>query len=161
MKLIAGIISARSDDSEVLAELEKEFGSIDLKSDVIPFDFTSYYSDEMGENLKRYWVSFETPVSPDELAAIKLATCFVEKKFSESGKRRINIDPGYLAPSKLVLASTKDFSHRIYLKDGIYAEITLQFAKNRFCSLPWTYPDYKSDTFLKFIAEVRSKLLRP
>ncbi len=159
MKLIVGIISARDDDTPVLFELEKRFGSIDLKSKIIPFDFTDYYSEEMGENLKRYWLDFERLISPEMITEIKLKTNKLEKKFSRGTGRTVNIDPGYLAPSKLVLPSTKDFSHRIYLNEGIYAEITLQFAKNKFQFLPWTYPDYKSGTFMDFIMGVREKLL--
>ena len=159
VKLFAGLI-ANSGSIISAAEklLAKEFGAIDLESPVIPFAFTDYYSEEMGQNLLRKWVSFEKLSQPEDLSRIKVKTNSIEDKFSSGNKRAVNIDPGYVSLSKVVLASTKDFSHRIYLSKGIYAEITLIYKQKEFISLPWTYPDYKSETALKFLSGIRGIL---
>lgn len=153
------MITSLNTDKDVLDTLERKYGKIDIKSEVISFDFTTYYFSEMGCPLKRYWFSFSDLIFPEQLADIKLETNQIERDFSVDGKRRVNIDPGYLALSKLVLASTKDFSHRVYIKDGIYAEVTMRYIKKEFQFLPWTYPDYRTETFIRFISEVRNRLL--
>ena len=156
VKLFTGIIAVSRDvAAEALGALEAKFGAIDVKSPVISFDFTDYYAPEMGEGLIRQWVSFEKLIEPSELAGIKITTNEIEEKYSSSGKRRVNIDPGYITPAKVVLASSKDFSHRIYLSGGIYGEITLMFRHNNFIPLEWTYPDYKSAAALNFFMEIR------
>lgn len=159
VKLFAGLI-ASSDAKITEAEklLTKKFGKIGLESPAIPFTFTDYYGAEMGQALIRKWVGFEKLIQPDELSKIKVTTNALEEKFSALGKRAVNIDPGYITLSKVALASTKDFSHRIYLSNGIYAEITLLYKQKEFVSLPWTYPDYKSETALKFFSEIREIL---
>ena len=156
VKLFAGLI-AGSENKIAEAEklLVKNFGAIDFESPVIPFTFTDYYSKEMGANLLRKWVGFEKQASPEELSKTKVKTNTLEERVSKRGPREVNIDPGYITLSKVVLASTKDFSHRIYLSQGIYAEITLLFKQKEFVSLPWTYPDYKSETALKFFLGIR------
>jgi hypothetical protein len=160
VKLFAGIISSCEEITKnALEKLEEKLGKIDIKSDIVDFDFTSYYNPEMGENLKRFWVSFEPLVFADELAGIKVFTNGMEEKFALNGKRRINIDPGYLNPANIILASTKDFSHRIYLAQGIYGEITLIYKKQDFIKLPWSYPDYVSPAAKKFLLEARAKLM--
>src|SRR5271157_1080432 len=159
VKLFAGLI-ANSGNKITEAEklLIKNFGTIDLESPVIPFTFTDYYSAEMGRNLFRKWISFEKQADPEELSKIKVKTNSLEDKFSKLGLRSVNIDPGYVTLSKVVLASTKDFSHRIYLSKGIYAEITLIYKQKEFVSLPWTYPDYTSATALTFFSGIRGIL---
>ncbi|MDR1195374.1 MAG: DUF4416 family protein [Endomicrobium sp.] len=161
VKLFCGIISA---DEEMIgkafAELKKRLGEIDIVSGIVDFDFTSYYNAEMGNTLKRFWISFEKLVFADELADIKVFTNSIEDEFAVDGKRLINIDPGYLNPANVILASTKDFSHRIYLAKGIYAEVTLIYKKEDFIKLPWSYPDYLSPAAKKFLLEARTKLMR-
>ncbi|MCP4631866.1 MAG: DUF4416 family protein, partial [candidate division Zixibacteria bacterium] len=124
-------------------------------------DNTKYYNDEMGEKLFRKFVSFEELIDPSQLPAIKIFSNDIELRFSRPGcdspKRRVNIDPGYLELSKLILASTKNFSHRIYLNDGIYGEVTLIFRGNEFTYLDWTYPDYKTSFAKTFLMDVRNK----
>jgi len=161
VKLFCGIISAGQDITDkALQKLEEKFGNIDIKSETVPFDFTSYYNPEMGENLKRFWAAFETLISADELSGIKVFTNEVEDLFAVCGKRRINIDPGYITPANVILASTKDFSHRIYLSKGIYGEVTTIYKKEDFIKLPWSYPDYLSAPAKKFLLEARIKLMR-
>jgi hypothetical protein len=135
--------------------LTKKFGPVRLESEIIPFEFTDYYTPEMGKNLWRKFVAFKRMVSPEKLAAIKLFTNRLEETYSRNKKRRINLDPGLLTPARVILASTKDFSHRIYLKSGIYAEITLLFRKGKFEMLAWTYPDYRTESYLKFFSALR------
>jgi hypothetical protein len=121
---------------------------------------TEYYLPEMGEDLKRQFVSFKRLVNPQELAATKILANQLELRICRDlgmpeERRLVNLDPGYLTLSKLVLATTKDFSHRIYLRDGIFAESTLHFEGGRWVSWPWTYPDYASGRYHVFLDEVR------
>ena len=156
VKPVCGILAATPSLAEEAEKaLEAAWGGIDLKSELIQFDFTSYYEKEMGKNLWRRWVSFKDLSDPGTLAGRKKASNDMEKNLSSGGYRRVNLDPGYLSMAKLVLASTKDFSHRIFLSDGIYAEVTLIYRHDAFSALPWTYPDYQSETALKFLLKVR------
>ncbi|MDR1695755.1 MAG: DUF4416 family protein [Endomicrobium sp.] len=161
VKLFCGIISSGQNSTEkALEELEKKFGTADLTSKTHPFnDFSDYYNPEMGKDLTRFWISFEKPVSAADLAPAKVWTNSLEDSLSVNGKRRINIDPGYITPANVILASTKDFSHRIYLKDGIYGEVTTIYKKSGFVKLPWSYPDYMSETAAEFLSAARAKLL--
>lgn len=139
--------------------LEEHFGPIDLRSDILPFTFTGYYNGEMGKGIQRQFYSFEKLIMPDEIATIKVQTNIIEELLASSKKypvnRPINIDPGYINESRLILASTKDFSHRIYLRDGIYAEVTLNYRGERYETFPWTFPDYKTIVYHSFFLKVR------
>lgn len=139
--------------------LEEYFGPIDLRSDVLSFNFTDYYNEEMGTGIQRQFYSFKKLIMPDEIAAIKVQTNRIEGFIASSKKysvqRPINIDPGYMNESRIILASTKDFSHRIYLRDGIYAEVTLNYRRGRYESFPWTFPDYRSHDYQDFFLKVR------
>ena len=130
-----------------------------MESETLPFEFTAYYTPEMGPNLLRKFVAFKKLISPERLAAAKIFTNRLEKTYTQKGKRRINLDPGILTLAKVILASTKDFSHRIYLNSGVYAEVTLLFRKGRFEALPWTYPDYRTEPYLKFFRILRDGFL--
>jgi len=158
------MISADARLFDTAAErLADEFGPIDLTSDVMPFDLTHYYDEQMGSPLYRRFVSFREPFAPDHLADAKLTTQAVEADFATAAEpggpaRPINLDPGYVAPSKLVLASLKDFSHRVYLGRGVYAEITLMFRKGRWEALPWTFPDFASGRYDAFLTSARERL---
>jgi hypothetical protein len=112
--------------------LKKQFGSIDFESQTLDFNYTDYYAPEMGSHLKRKFISFSRLVPIQDLYQIKLYTNRLEAKFSQGRKRRINIDPGYLDLAKLVLATTKDYAHRIFLRKGIFAEVTLSFKNDSF-----------------------------
>jgi hypothetical protein len=156
VKLIIGFISA---DEKWFARVEKSlisrFGAIDFQSEILPFDYTDYYAKEMGKDLKRKFIGFKRLIPCQRLPAIKLFTNQLEQRFSKGGKRMINIDPGYLTEAKLVLASTKDFCHRIYLGEGIFAEITLTYTKNSFRPFEWTYPDYGSREYINIFHHLR------
>jgi len=142
--------------------LAKAFGLVDLTSQVIPFDFTDYYDKQMGGPLCRRFVSFQEPFDPGRIAEAKVFTNRLETELaalSAGGPPRpINLDPGYVAESKLVLASMKNFSHRIYLGQGVYAEITLLYRKGRWEPLGWTFPDYASGRYDAFLTAVRDAL---
>lgn len=141
------------------AMLSERFGPIDTESEVYPFTFSTYYVKEMGTPLVKRFVSFADLIAPDQLADIKRFANGLEQRIPRTdGKpgRGVNLDPGYLAAAKVVLATTKDYSHRVYLGGGIFAEVALQFRCGAFESLPWTYPDYKTDLALTYFARVRT-----
>lgn len=160
VRLLVGIIACDEKIIETAVPMMVEqWGPIDARSGTIPFDFTDYYEKEMGKGLLRQWVSFSRLISPADLAGIKAGANNIECRLAVDGRRRINLDPGFVDSARLVLASTKDFSHRIYLSGGIYAEITMIYGKGHFRFLGWTYPDYRSDTALNFFREIRNKYI--
>ena len=157
--LICGLLAADPGlFTEAETALEKEFGPVADRSLIVPFDFTEYYRPEFGPNLVRRWVGFHPPCSAVLLATAKLATIEIEKALAEAERRRVNLDPGLLTMHNLVLASTKDYSHRIYLRDGIRAELTLDYQHGAWQPLPWTYPDYRTEACLEFLARCRRRL---
>ncbi len=141
------------------------FGEIDKKSEIYDFyKFTDYYENEMGKGLKKYFVSFKELIKREDIADIKLKTNELELEFAhktpEGFKRRVNIDPGYIAEAQLVLPTVKGYSHRIYLQKGIFAEVTLIFEHKSFKPLPWTYPDYRTELAIEFFNNVRENYLK-
>jgi hypothetical protein len=158
---------------ELEKKLEDMFGKIFLKTESFNFDYTTYYNLEMGDILKKKFYAFENLILESKLAEIKVSTNDIEKQFSENNCRKINLDPGFVDLAKVVLASAKDFSHRIYIGKGIFAEITLMYSNSKkdkklisenveiekyslnYKFLPWTYPDFKSENYLKFFEEAR------
>jgi len=156
VKLIAGFIYKDEGSLErTQGILCRYFGSIDHQSRPIDFSSTGYYPREMGAGLKKRFVSFSRLIRQDSLARIKILTNKIEKRLSCKGCRTVNIDPGYLTSAKLVLASTKDYSHRIYLEKGIFAEITLSFRGKSFLPLDWTYPDYRTAEYIEVFNKIR------
>ncbi|MHC4476229.1 MAG: DUF4416 family protein [Planctomycetota bacterium] len=164
VKLIIGILAADRQclDAAVKA-VESEFGKVDFVSDVWPFEQTDYYKDQTGDNILRQFVSIEQPINPGRLADIKHKTNELEQKLAASLgldlPRPVNLDPGVIEPSKLILASTKNYSHRIYIGQKMYAEVTLIFDKGRWRHFEYTYPDYRQQCYFDFFDKVRSKLV--
>jgi len=163
--LIAGIFYADRDVlARVMTELEASYGPVKYESPEFPIDMTTYYESEMGPELYKRFVCFERPFDLDEFAPVKVFTNELESKYAlyteEGMKRRINIDPGYLIMSKLVLASTKNFSHRIYIGNGIFCEITLSFYRGFFKPHATTFPDYQTPLALEFFTKVRGYVKR-
>ena len=170
VKLIAGFIfKDKTLYQRAKSAMLRRFGASDFESTIIDFNFTDYYAPEMGTGLKRAFISFKKLIKPNDLAAIKVFTNALEEKLAykrhtdfsfKAGcvlyKRRVNIDPGYVDMAKLVLASTKDYSHRIYLGKGIYAEITLRYQNKSFTHWDWTYPDYRTVEYLAVFNTVRA-----
>lgn len=143
---------------EAQQSLETSFGEIIMESPAIKWDFSDYYKDEIGEPIYRGFLFFKNLVDQENLSQIKLITNEIERNLSSDGKRNINLDPGYMTPAKIVLASTKDYSHRIYLKDGIYAEVTLIFKKGQFVPHVNTYKDYQDGRYLRIFMIARKLL---
>ncbi len=158
-KLIVGILAASTASlPAVELALTGRFGPFDLAGPLLPFTFTKYYEKEMGTEIVRKFFSFERTIDPGELPAIKRWTNELETRFEGSVPRPVNLDPGYVTLSKLVLASTKDYAHRVYVGDGIHAEVTLLWTKGSFVPRDWTYPDYRTPEVLAFFNEVRRRL---
>ena len=183
VKLIVGMLARQADRLEqARRRLEEAFGPVDLASEPMDFDATDYYEREMGRPLVRQFLAFERLIRPEELAAIKLRTNQMEMELvgqttttpmstSPTGEtpraaslpgvlrpRVVNIDPGYVTPGKLVLASTRGFAHRVYLGQGIFAEVTLMFMHGRWVSHACTFPDYASGRYDAFLGRVRDRL---
>jgi len=163
-KLIVGILAAgRQALTAAAAALAEAFGPIDATSDIWPFTHTDYYKDQIGPEILRQFVSHARLVMPDQLAPIKLETNTIEQGLAHSlalpWPRPVNLDPGLIEPSRLTLASTKDYCHRVYLRDGIYAEVTLVYKKGMWLSMPYTYPDYQQPHYHAFFSAVRARLI--
>ena len=160
-KLVIGSFSPDKGSFSQTAELlTAEFGEIDIVSSWFPFDYTNYYTDEMGGPLFRRMISFAQLIEQDRLADIKHVTHRIEQKFtSDGGRRTVNIDPGYLLRERFVLATGKNYSHRIYLGKSIYADLTLIFSGGAYRPLPWTYPDYAAGDMQAFLVRVRKKYI--
>ncbi|MFH1753355.1 MAG: DUF4416 family protein [Candidatus Omnitrophota bacterium] len=156
IKIVAGFIfNDLAVFDRTIASISKKLGPVDHKSEIFDFDYTDYYEEEMGKGLKRSFVSFERLRRPDRVWELKNFTNKIETGSSHSGRRRINIDPGYLTLSKLVLLTTKDYAHRIYLGGGIYSEITLFYKDGSYRPWEWTYPDYATQDYISFFKSVR------
>ena len=159
VKLICGIIfSDRKARALAEEKLKQLYGPIDLISPTFAFDITDYYEKQMGKSLKREFLSFERLISSESLSQIKLHTNQLEEEIRvalKAGKRVVNLDPGYLTSSALIMATTKNFAHRIPLQKGIYAHLELLFTRKEARPLDWTYPDYKKEGYQKFFMDVR------
>ncbi len=157
------VVAAFSRHSEALAwardRLEKDFGPLARTSPLFDFHQTTYYEPTMGAGLKKQLLAFRELVRPEGLAGIKLHTNDLERELAVGGgfaePRPLNLDPGILSLGKFQLATTKDQAHRIYLRDGIFAEVTLRFQAGAFEPWPWTYADYREADVRAFLKEVR------
>jgi hypothetical protein len=164
VKLIIGILAANRQCLHAATEcMTSKFGRADLTSEVWPFESTDYYKDETGPRILRQFVSIERLIDPGRLVKIKLKTNKLEQKLSKTLgiplPRPVNLDPGFIEPSKLVLATTKNYSHRIYIGKKMYAEVTLIFDKGRWQPLAHTYPDYREQNYFDFFERVIAQLL--
>jgi len=166
--LMAVFSAAPSAFDWVRKRAETQWGPLALESEPFPFEtFTDYYAKSMGMTLpKRLW-AFEKLINPDALPKIKCVTNDWEAAFKVqvckacadgSVERPLNIDPGYIDLGKLILASTKDHAHRVYLSEGIFAETTLMYTQKQWKAMPWTYPDYQSADYQKFLTQCREYL---
>ncbi len=161
-KLVCGVLFNPAVEWAFVEDaLAADFGEIDLHSPTWPFDFTDYYDHETGPGVQRTFVAFERLVAMDALPDIKRRTNEIEaelaRRLDVPAPRPVNLDPGYVDAAKLVLATTKDQAHRIYLRDGLYAEVTLTFRGGRFEAWPWTYLDYASGRYHEFFGQVRGR----
>jgi len=141
---------------EVETVLAQTYGAVVLRTPPMPFIQTTYYEREMGPHLTRLYMAFDPLISLAALATVKHTTNRLETMWSTArGQRRVNIDPGYLDLAKVVLASTKDHSHRLYIGDGIFAEVTLRYRQHAWQPWEWTYPDYRLPATLAFFHQLR------
>lgn len=138
--------------SKYYGKIEMEFGSFEFTS------FSQYYREEMGEKLYKNFYIFKKPVFLENFYRFKLESIAIESNYLSDGKRNVNIDPGSLTLYQLSLLTTKAFSHRTYLAEGIYAECTLIAEGSNYAPLPWTYPDYKTSEALAFFKEAKKYL---
>jgi len=138
------------------------WGPVVLESPVFEFTETDYYRKSMGGEIKKQFFAFERLIDPERLAEIKRTTNDWETEYAELAShaepRPLNLDPGYITLAKLVLASTKDHAHRIYLSGGIYAEVTLSYRARRWQHHPWTFPDYRRADYHEFFEQCREYL---
>jgi hypothetical protein len=157
VKLFAGVtFQDQSTLEQVRQIIAGQYGDIDVQSPIFDFSFTTYYADEMGDRLQKVFWSFDPLVSPETLIDAKLFTNQIETQFAHSnGNRIINIDPGYMSAGNIVLATTKNFAHRVYLGKGIYGDMHLVYRHNKFHALEWTYPDYSQQLAMDFFLKVR------
>jgi len=160
VKLISSLFSPEQDLIEkAIKQMEEYFGPADWVSEKLLFNRTKYYAKEMGWPLYRRFISFSRLISPDSIVDIKLATNRIENEYLLERRRRINIDPGYIALERLVLATGKNYVHRIYLKKGLYADLTLVFHDGTFKPLAWTYPDYADEKVIGYFNMLRNGYL--
>ncbi len=165
VKLVIGMLTKNKKLFDLLEEFfVNQFGEVDYRSQLLLFDHTDYYKKEMGHPLKKRFISFRKLIPPEDIAKIKITTNSLEERFTcrkkALSKRRVNIDPGYISDSKLVLATTKDYFHRIYLNKGMYAEVTLAWKSGTFRPFKWTYPDYKTADYISILNGIRERYMK-
>ena len=161
VKPISSLFSPEKELIEtVIEKLSEILGPVDWISPELAFDRTRYYAREMGLPLYRRFISFERLVRPEYIVEIKLKTNDLESRYLREGKRRVNIDPGFISPERLILATGKNYVHRVYLSKGIYADLTLLFQRGSFRSLDWTYPDYADPEIRALFDQVRKQYMR-
>lgn len=159
-KLFAGLLFSDGERARrAISRLCDRFGSLDLITRPRLFTESTYYDKEMGKSIFRCFLSFQEYVNPADLPEIKLFTNELENTFAVRGFRTVNIDPGILSEERLILATGKNYTHRIYLRDGIYADLTLVYRKGAYRPLEWTYPDYRDPFLLHLLGVIRRKLV--
>jgi hypothetical protein len=144
---------------DAMQALSERYGRADFISAPAPFTCTDYYEKEFGGSLIRRFVAFERLIRPETLPDVKIWTNALETRLAAEGRRRVNIDPGYLAKAHLILATGKGYTHRPYLRKGIYADLTLIYRDKSFHSLPWTYPDYAGGEVIGMLTRIRERYL--
>jgi len=160
-KLFMSLIASEGQFIEQgIENLRLDFGPVDFISEKFPFDITDYYFPEMGKNLFRHFITFQRLILRETLPDIKRRTNRLEEQYANpDGNRRINIDPGYISPEHVILATTKGYTHRPYLRDGIWADLTLVFRDKSFRPLEWTYPDYRGEKIIQLFNHLRKVYL--
>jgi hypothetical protein len=164
VKLIIGILAANHQClHKAVDTLMNKYGKTDFTSEIWPFNQTDYYNKQTGPHILRQFISVEKLIEPGKLAKIKLQTNKIEQKLAKSLAmplpRPVNLDPGIIEASKLILATTKNYSHRIYIGKRIFAEVTLIFDRGSWRTFEYTYPDYRQQCYFDFFEKVRQRLL--
>ena len=156
--IISLILKDKAFFARIADTLPGTYGRIDFMSTFIPFAFTDYYQKEMGNELTRRFLTFERLIEPDRLPEVKRWTDELESKQKDGdGNRKVNCDPGYISLGHLILATNKKYSHRPYLRDGVYANLTHIYKKKSFQPLEWTYPDYGSAEIIEIMNRLRER----
>ncbi len=165
VKLFVGMLSRDLELFSICAaELSRDFGPTDFRSPSVPWFHTGYYAAEMGTDLLRQFVFFEKTVDPDLLVEVKYRAVEIERTHAELRgdilRRSINIDPGYVTEAKVVLATAKDFPHRVSIGKGVYAESTLRYSKDAriFVAMEHTYPDFRTEQVRRWFTDARERL---
>lgn len=165
VKLFIGMLSPEPALFDVCADiLCREYGPVDYQSEIVPWSNSDFYQEEMGAGIQRKFIFFERLMDPGDLPSIKINTIGIEKSLvvqeGNRARRRINLDPGYVTEAKVVLATTKDYSHRLFIGEGIYAEVTLRYGNKERSFIPfdYTYLDYCSETYTAMFNKARSLL---
>lgn len=165
VKLFIGMLSPEQDFFDICTDIVmREYGPIDFQSEIMPWTESDYYQEEMGSGILRKFIFFEHLIDPAKLPSSKLFTNKIEKNLAlrdgHTTRRRVNLDPGYVTEAKVVLATTKDYTHRLYIGNGIYAEVTLRYSnKDRsFIPFDYTYFDYRSHAYRTMFNKTRDIL---
>ena len=158
-KAFMSILSSRWDEfwPELAEELKPRFGEIDFETEIFPFTQTKYYDKELGSPIYRKILTFSDLIGQDDLAGLKVFTNELENSHAVGENRMFNLDPGMVTLERLVLATGKNFIHRIYLSQGIWADLTLIFHKGDWMTLPWTFPDYAQDSMKDILTGIRAR----
>lgn len=156
--IVSIIYSSLDALAESLKALERKFGPVQYETLEIDCNKTEMYTEEMGSELLRRFFSFERLAERGWLVEMKKICHKIEPNFADQTAgydfRTVNIDPGILTPSNLTMASHRELNHRVYLKDGVYAELALIYARGQFRRLPWTNPDYCQGEAIEFFMRV-------
>ena len=153
--LFMGILSTVGFPLDLRSRLESLYGPVLEETEAFPFDFTDYYVPEMGEGISRFFIAFSSLISPDRLAEVKTETNRLEAEYAIDGNRKINLDPGLISEQSVILATTKNRSHRIAIGMDLYAEVTLIYQNHRWQPQPWTYADYRSERVQEILTSFR------
>jgi hypothetical protein len=155
-QLVISVLTPKKESTTNVRDfLEHKFGPIELDVGPFAFFYTKYYDQEMGQGISRWIWSFVRPVERNQLAEIKCLTNHLEQSYTIHGKRTFNLDPGLLTLGNFVLGTGKNNAHRIYLDNGIFADLTLIFRRGNYVPLEWTYPDYRDEQLLQTLKNIR------
>jgi hypothetical protein len=155
-KLVVSCLARTRDAVQAAAdELAAKWGPVESEFGPLPFHFTSYYEGELGPEVRRWLWAFRNPAHREDLACVKAFSNRIEASYSQNGRRTFNLDPGFLSLDNFVLATGKGRPHRVYLRDGIFADLTLVFIGGTFIPTPWTYPDYAAAEMIDIMNRLR------
>jgi hypothetical protein len=157
-RILALLIPTLRPEPAVCQTLESAFGPIEYKGDFFPFDCTDYYREEFGPELYRGFLAFRGLDNPGRLPDLKLMAAGLENTGSREGRRVFNLDIGYMDADKVVLASYKRGACKLYLRDGVYADFLMKYAKGRFEPMPWAFADFRDGRYEKSLLVIREKL---
>ncbi len=156
---VAALYAPEWTDDRAAELIIENFGNPLLPGLAFDFTFSDYYEEEMGAELRKAFFALERLIDPSELPEWKLRAMSQEERYARAGKRTINLDPGYLDAPRLVLATAKNFAHRIYLGRGVYADVQLYMKNGKFQNHPWTYPDYQFPAHVEFFERARKRYM--